>query len=166
MWLFVNSLSKYFKRNRCVPNIALNLRCYNRDFFLHFRKNSRRKKPKFFGLQPKTRALFFQKNLLLLEIVSTRQFFFNKNLNILKLKKEILYVFSSQRWRKRKKIAQKIAFSFQYLHKKLIFSGNSSNLEKLKQLLGKTQENIQKLKQNEHQVLSCSQKKCKIKPPE
>ena len=37
--------------------------------------------------------------------------------------------------------------------------------KKLKQLLGKTQENIQKLKQNEHQVLSCSQKKCKIKTP-
>ena len=106
-------------------------------FLLNFRNKLIEKKPKFFGLQPKTRALFFQKNLLLLEIVSTRQFFFNKNLNILKLKKEILYVFSSQRWRKRKKIAQKIAFSFQYLHKKLIFSGNSSNLEKLKQLLGK-----------------------------
>ena len=37
--------------------------------------------------------------------------------------------------------------------------------KKLKQLLGKTQENIQKLKQNEHQVLSCTQKKCKINTP-
>ena len=37
--------------------------------------------------------------------------------------------------------------------------------KKLKQLLRETQEKIQKLKQNEHQVLSCSQKKCKIKTP-
>ena len=41
----------------------------------------------------------------------------------------------------------------------MIVSGNSSNLEK-------TQGNIQKLKLIEHQVRSCSQKKCKIKPPE
>ena len=37
--------------------------------------------------------------------------------------------------------------------------------KKLKQLLWKTQEKIQKLKQNENQVLFCSQKKCKIKTP-
>ena len=35
--------------------------------------------------------------------------------------------------------------------------------KKLKQLLWETQEKIETLKQNEHQVLSCSQKKCKIK---
>ena len=39
-------------------------------FFLHFRKNSRRKKPKFFGLRPKTQTLIFQKPYLL-EILST-----------------------------------------------------------------------------------------------
>ena len=47
----------------------------------------------------------------------------------------------------------------------LIFSGTQATWKKLKQLLGKTQENIQKLKQNEHQVLSCTQKKCKINTP-
>ena len=79
--------------------------------------------------------------------------------NMLKQKKAIFYLFFniiylfficeflSQSWRNR----TKIAFSFQYLHKKnnSIFSGNSTNLEKLKQ--------------NEHQVLSCTQKKCQIK---
>ena len=58
------------------------------------------------------------------------------------------------------KRAKKRAFSLQYLHEIIDF------LRKLKQLLGKTQENIEKLKQNEHQVLSCTQKKCKIKNPE
>ena len=47
---------------------------------------------------------------------------------------------------------QKIAVSLQYLHQKWIF------LRKLKQLLGK-RENLQKFKQNEHQVLSHAHKK-------
>ena len=48
---------------------------------------------------------------------------------------------------------------------KFIFSGPQAIWKKLKQLLWKTQEKIQKLKQNENQVLFCSQKKCKIKTP-
>ena len=49
-----------------------------------------------------------------------------------------------------------------FAQKKKIFSGNSSNEEKTQATFGKkTQDDIQKLKQNEHQVLSCSQKKCK-----
>ena len=80
----------------------------------------------------------------------------------LKQEKAIFCVFLNQSWGKREKnrrflpiFAPKMDFL-----RKLKQSG-----KKLKQLLGKTQENIQKLKQNEHQVLCCSQKKCKIKTP-
>ena len=74
-----------------------------------------------------------------------------------------IFVFLTQNWAKQAKnsISPPI-----FAKKKMIFSGNSSHLEKkLKQILQETQEKIQKLKQNEHQVLSCSQKKCKIKNP-
>ena len=67
-------------------------------------------------------------------------------------------VFLTQSWRKREKIAfpSNICTKNDFL-KKLKRSGkNSRNFQE------KTQENIQKLKQNEHQVLSCTQKKCKI----
>ena len=63
-------------------------------------------------------------------------------------------VFLTQSWRKR----EKIAFPSNICTK-------NDFLKKLKQSGKKTQEIIQKLKQNEHQVLSCSQKKCKIKTP-
>ena len=70
-------------------------------------------------------------------------------------------VFLTRSWRKRETIAfPSNICTKNYFLKKLKRSGkNSRNFQE------KTQENIQKLKQNEHQVLSCSQKKCKIKTP-
>ena len=54
------------------------------------------------------------------------------------------------------KRAKKSIFPPIFAWKKLFSQETLAIWKKLKQLLGKTQENIQKLKQNEHQVLSCT----------
>ena len=70
-------------------------------------------------------------------------------------------VFLTQSWRKKENHFPPIFAQKNDFLKKLKRSGkNSRNFQE------KTQENIQKLKQNEHQVLSCTQKKCKINTPD
>ena len=92
--------------------------------------------------------------------------FFSKNLNISKAVKNIFCICLTQSLTKNARSAQKKSIFLTIFAWKNWFSQETQAIwKKLKQLLGKTQENIQKLKQNEHQVLSCSQKKCKIKTP-
>ena len=109
-----------------------NFSCISRaktGIFYTFEKTQGGKNLNFSAEGRKIKSQFF-KSLLLLEI-SIPWKFFSKNLNILKQKKAIL-VYLIPKLEKKKTNHAKIAFSFQCLHKKLIFSGNSSNLEKLK----------------------------------
>ena len=70
-------------------------------------------------------------------------------------------VFLTRSWSKRETIVfpSNICTKNYFLKKHKQSWKNSRNFQE------KTQENIQKLKQNEHQVLSCTQKKCKINTP-
>ena len=133
-------------------------------FFYTFEKTQGEKNLNFSAFGRKLKPYFF-KNPKLLEILSTWQFF-SKNLNIFLAVKSIFCVCLTQSLTKTARSAQKKSIFPPIFAWKNWFSQETQAIwKKLKQLLGKTQENIQKLKQNEHQVLSCSQKKCKIKTP-
>ena len=72
-------------------------------FFYTFEKKSRRNKSKFFGLQPKTQALFFQKKPQASGNFKHMTIFFKKNLNIFKaVKGNFLCIFNPKLEKKRK----------------------------------------------------------------
>ena len=52
------AFGQYLRRSADVFDLSKNYEVggISQGFFLHFRKNSRRKKPKFFGLRPKTQG--------------------------------------------------------------------------------------------------------------
>ena len=91
--------------------------------------------------------------------------FFKKSQHFLSSKRHFLCMFNPKFDKNCSKCAKKSIFPPIFAWNNWFSQETQAIWKKLKQLLGKTQENIQKLKQNEHQVLSCSQKKCKIKPP-
>ena len=155
-WEFLGGVTKYRRRRREL----------NQGFFFYtFEKTQGEKNLNFSAFGRKLKPYFF-KNPKLLEILSTWQFF-SKNLNIFKAVKGIFCVCLTQSLTKTARSAQKKSIFPPIFAWNNWFSQETQAIwKKLKQLLGKTQENIQKLKQNEHQVLSCSQKKCKIKTPE
>ena len=91
--------------------------------------------------------------------------FFKKSQHFYALKRHFLCMFNPKVDKNCAKRAKKSIFPPIFAWNNCFSLETQAIWKKLKQLLGKTQENIQKLKQNEHQVLSCSQKKCKIKTP-
>ena len=100
-------------------------------FFYTFEKTQGEKNLNFSAFGRKLKPYFF-KNLKLLEILSTWQFF-KKNLNIFKaVKGNFLCIFNPKLEKKRKNRAKREKNNTfpPIFALKLIFSGNSSNLEK------------------------------------
>ena len=133
-----NTLPKFW-------NWSIQTGTYYRDFFYTFEKTQGEKNLNFSAFGRKLKPYFF-KNPKLLEILSTCQFFFKKSQHFLSSKRHFLCMFNPKVDKNCAKRAKKSIFPPIFAWNNCFSLETQAIWKKLKQLLGKTQENIQKLK--------------------